>query len=182
MKLTPRSKTTQLALGDRLPNCQFLAADSRHAIPSKPAARSKSTRFTTNIRPPPKRASATPVAHRLHDLRCADILLMYAEAKNELNELDERFGTNIRRSARAGFTAESALGSPARSGKTAQRHPPERRVEFVEEGDNDQHAPLAQGGERQQRPDLRLTTMSSWSAVRTFARLLVASVPREKST
>ena len=62
---------------------------------------------------------------------------MYAEAKNELNELDETVWNETIRPirARAGFTAESALGFPGKDQEKLRsviRY--ERRAEFVGEG------------------------------------------------
>ena len=70
-------------------------------------------------------------------LRYADILLMYAEAKNELNELDETVWNETVRPirTRAGFTAESALEFPGKDQEKLRaviRY--ERRAEFVGEG------------------------------------------------
>ena len=70
-------------------------------------------------------------------LRYADILLMYAEAKNELNELDETVWNETVRPirTRAGFTAESALEFPGKDQEKLRaviRY--ERRAEFAGEG------------------------------------------------
>ena len=70
-------------------------------------------------------------------LRFADVLLMYAEAKNELNELDETVWNETVRPirTRAGFTAESALEFPGKDQEKLRaviRY--ERRAEFVGEG------------------------------------------------
>lgn len=70
-------------------------------------------------------------------LRYADILLMYAEAKNELGEMDETvWNTTIRAiRQRAGFTAASALDFPGGSKEDIMTHIRyERRIEFAGEG------------------------------------------------
>lgn len=70
-------------------------------------------------------------------LRYADILLMYAEAKNELGELTEDiWNTTVREiRRRAGFSAASALGYPGNDVETLREHIRyERRAEFAGEG------------------------------------------------
>lgn len=67
-------------------------------------------------------------------MRYADILLMYAEAKNELNEMDETVWNETIRllRQRAGFTDASALNYPAGDMKQIIRR--ERRTELAIEG------------------------------------------------
>ena len=70
-------------------------------------------------------------------VRYADVLLMYAEAKNELGEMDETvWNTTIRAiRQRAGFTAASALDFPGGSKEDIMTHIRyERRIEFAGEG------------------------------------------------
>ncbi|MFD0767279.1 RagB/SusD family nutrient uptake outer membrane protein [Mucilaginibacter lutimaris] len=70
-------------------------------------------------------------------IRYADVLLMYAEAKNELNQLDAATWDKTIRAirARAGFTAADALNFPA-TGQASLRTTirDERRVELAMEG------------------------------------------------
>ncbi len=70
-------------------------------------------------------------------LRYADILLMYAEAKNELGELTENiWNTTVREiRKRAGFSASSALDYPSSDPAVLREHIRyERRMEFAGEG------------------------------------------------
>src|SRR5690606_36664435 len=71
-------------------------------------------------------------------IRYADILLMYAEAKNELSQLDEGVWNQTIRPLRerAGFTDAGALTYPAAAGQTGLRDivRNERRVELALEG------------------------------------------------
>jgi hypothetical protein len=70
-------------------------------------------------------------------LRYADILLMYAEAKNELGELTSDVWNNTikRIRQRAGFTAAAALDYPGNNYATLTKHIRyERRIEFAGEG------------------------------------------------
>lgn len=70
-------------------------------------------------------------------LRYADVLLMYAEAKNELGELTEDIWNNTIREIRrrAGFSAASALGYPSNDIGVLREHIRyERRIEFAGEG------------------------------------------------
>lgn len=69
--------------------------------------------------------------------RYADILMMYAEAKNELGELTEDIWNNTIRPirVRAGFTAASALNYPGNDQQLLSTHVHyERRIEFAGEG------------------------------------------------
>jgi len=70
-------------------------------------------------------------------LRYADILLMYAEAKNELGELTESIWNSTIREIRrrAGFTLASALDYPSNDPNILREHIRyERRMEFAGEG------------------------------------------------
>ncbi|NGM61171.1 RagB/SusD family nutrient uptake outer membrane protein [Sphingobacterium sp. SGG-5] len=70
-------------------------------------------------------------------LRYADILLMYAEAKNELGELtSDIWNTTVREvRRRAGFSAASALDYPGNDPDILREHIRyERRIEFAGEG------------------------------------------------
>ena len=75
--------------------------------------------------------------HDYIHLRYADVLLMYAEAKNELGQFDEADWNLTMKPVRqrAGFTASSALDFPGGTQEELQqeiRH--ERRIEFAIEG------------------------------------------------
>jgi len=70
-------------------------------------------------------------------LRYADILLMYAEAKNELGELTEDVWNSTIKMIRqrAGFTAATALNYPGNDATVLEQHIRyERRIEFAGEG------------------------------------------------
>src|SRR5690606_28326426 len=70
-------------------------------------------------------------------LRYADILLMYAEAKNELGELTEDIWNITVREIRkrAGFSVASALDYPGSDPEVLRDHIRyERRIEFAGEG------------------------------------------------
>lgn len=70
-------------------------------------------------------------------LRYADVLLMYAEAKNELGELTEEIWNDTVREIRrrAGFSITSALGYPGNDVETLRENIRyERRAEFAGEG------------------------------------------------
>jgi hypothetical protein len=67
-------------------------------------------------------------------MRYADVLLMYAEAKNELGQMDESIWNETIRAirARAGFTDTDALSYPAGDHREIIRN--ERRIELAIEG------------------------------------------------
>ncbi len=70
-------------------------------------------------------------------LRYADVLLMYAEAKNELGEMTEEIWNRTVKTIRqrAGFTSSSALAYPGNDADEIRRHIRyERRVELAGEG------------------------------------------------
>lgn len=81
----PRKSTRASAPRSSTRAASSWARRSRRRSSSKPDARSKSTRSTTNTRlRPPRKASGdteSPIDYMI--LRYADILLMYAEAKND---------------------------------------------------------------------------------------------------